>query len=500
MNKIYFLLLFSFSCLANDCDSKGYEIAFINGVATDESNAKVGLRRIRNIIGYESYNGEEINYSYIYNDSRSIDGVYYILDDLAETFAQRYEEYHDSQLTHWEGFWETLNQKNNGAVLEYLSSLSSDFTQFFGAYVKEQINKIASYSLDYMSDSFDSSPNTSEVKSKIWLINDTLTWQAKKIILIAHSQGNLWANFAYEGLINYQGYSPESVKVIHIAPASTKVNGDYLLSSEDLVIMFVQTALGSNEILPNISLPITSDDYLGHSLSSVYLKNNQSVNLFKNYVNLSLEKIENPNVNNYLFDIKYDYNDIIRAYHSEPEYGFVDSKKDSKYFNGMGFSSFEQYYYELEFYRYYMSYFFLENYLIDVFGDLNFSLIKKDILSYEQKGDDIKVDQCHDIPEEGAFLFASHLNNNQLFDMGEAIQTTSVTTRYGDEVVNVENTLNEKDMRSDYLRCMNYGIYLDLTANQDFYSDNDISLLERYNLSGTYELNASFLGEHCGQH
>ncbi len=63
---------------------------------------------------------------------------------------------------------------------------------------------------------------------------DTLVLEGNKLLFIAHSQGNLFANSAYA--YSRTKVSADSVKIIHVAPASPTVNGPHILADLDLVI------------------------------------------------------------------------------------------------------------------------------------------------------------------------------------------------------------------------------------------------------------------------
>ena len=98
----------------------------------------------------------------------------------------------------------------------------------------EQLNRIAD------------SPETEITQRNHRLINDAHTWQGKKLIYIAHSQGNLWMNRSFGYVTGQKGYDESNIKAIYIAPASPTINDHYILSGNDLVINGLQlTGIGS---------------------------------------------------------------------------------------------------------------------------------------------------------------------------------------------------------------------------------------------------------------
>jgi len=88
-------------------------------------------------------------------------------------------------------------------------------------------------------------------------------------VLIAHSQGNLFVNSAYDGLRSSHPNTKGSV--VHVAPASPTLRGEHLLADIDLVINGLRVQ-GINTVTPiNINLPASKSDLSGHTLVGTYL-------------------------------------------------------------------------------------------------------------------------------------------------------------------------------------------------------------------------------------
>jgi hypothetical protein len=99
--------------------------------------------------------------------------------------------------------------------------------------------------------------------------------KTQKVLLIAHSQGNFYANNFYDEIASAPGGIPkESFGVYGVATPADKVSGGgrYLTSDTDQVI--AGTVAEYIEILPpNIHIPLNEEgDNNGHSFSDVYLK------------------------------------------------------------------------------------------------------------------------------------------------------------------------------------------------------------------------------------
>jgi hypothetical protein len=88
-------------------------------------------------------------------------------------------------------------------------------------------------------------------------------------LLVAHSQGNLFVNAAYDGL---RANRPETqANFVHIAPASPTTRGEHGLSDLDLVINGLRVQ-GISSVQPsNWHIPFSTVDASGHTLVDTYL-------------------------------------------------------------------------------------------------------------------------------------------------------------------------------------------------------------------------------------
>jgi len=101
--------------------------------------------------------------------------------------------------------------------------------------------------------------------------------KTQKILLVAHSQGNFYANSFYDTVANKTGGVPsESIGVYGVATPSGRVagGGKYLTSSTDKVISgLVGKTLSRKIMQPNTNIILSKgDDTWGHSFTDVYLK------------------------------------------------------------------------------------------------------------------------------------------------------------------------------------------------------------------------------------
>lgn len=101
--------------------------------------------------------------------------------------------------------------------------------------------------------------------------------KTKKLLIVAHSQGNFYANSFYDSVIGVGGgMSPNTIGVYAVATPSGRVagGGKWLTSDSDKVIAgAVASVPGRNIMKPNTHIALgSSDDELGHNFSGVYLK------------------------------------------------------------------------------------------------------------------------------------------------------------------------------------------------------------------------------------
>ncbi len=99
----------------------------------------------------------------------------------------------------------------------------------------------------------------------------------RKLLLVAHSQGNFYANSFYDKVVGKDGGVPtESIGVYSVATPSGRVagGGKYLTSGTDKVISGVVGSVPFRRILsPNTYIELKDgDDPLGHNFAGVYLK------------------------------------------------------------------------------------------------------------------------------------------------------------------------------------------------------------------------------------
>ena len=190
--------------------STGYTVGFFNGVWNTAGQAATGLAALRALTG-SSFNSEPIQYEGFYNTTRAVAGAT-VLQDLAELFVQRAKEIDASgELgNRWEFFWESLSGEKTFTqrVIDFYPSSALLFEQLYTAVVSKVMAGLSSLL---------SNPPTEANYATHNIRLNALALQKQKLMLVAHSQGNLFANHAYDYIVPAIGVS--SVQVAHIAPA-----------------------------------------------------------------------------------------------------------------------------------------------------------------------------------------------------------------------------------------------------------------------------------------
>lgn len=247
---------------ANLCRAIGVAFVFFNGVNTTPAGATAALEEFRKIHGTTSPAGDPIRYEKLYNYSNGF-------EDFVETFEQRLLEQEGLLGGRFELFFEALN--GNGSwwsrIIDVVASADGILTGFVDWYKAAVINELTSLfgnpptSLNYL-----------EHRARI----DNLILEGNKLLFVAHSQGNLFVNAAYNYALTKT--SAVSVKVVHIAPASPTLNGSHILADLDLVInglRVVGTVASITDSIPGYLLrPAGANgkkDPLGHGLIEIYI-------------------------------------------------------------------------------------------------------------------------------------------------------------------------------------------------------------------------------------
>lgn len=271
----------------NVCATKADTVyALFNGVMTTNLVAIDNVERLKAIHGEISPDGGKIDYELMYNHTNGY-------QDFVETFEQRFKEQHELK-DRWELFFQVI--KNEGGWWNKIVSKVPELIINADAWIEIlQANFIKN-----LSGLFSNPPNTIQNYIEHQTKIDNWVLEGKKLLFVAHSQGNLFVNSAYKYATNK--ISSDSVKVIHIAPASPITNGPHILANRDLVINGLRIFGNVPSITHSIPVyELFADnygrDFLGHGLMETYMNPAFSMKgSIKNYVNQALLDLKEPPV------------------------------------------------------------------------------------------------------------------------------------------------------------------------------------------------------------
>ncbi|MCY9828164.1 hypothetical protein [Vibrio chagasii] len=479
--------LLSVNANANSCKIEGYTIGFFNGVATTIDEANDGRDELESTLGINYYNGESVEYQLFYNDSYIEGSGLNVLADFAETFDQRTYELEQKQFVRWEAFWDIVNGRQNSSIIQKISATFAWFTGFVLDFANQTINATIPTFLKELASLVDA-PETSRTRMKHHLLNDSLTWKGKKLIYIAHSQGNLWVNESYKHVTSQYGYSADNIRVVHIAPASPTLSpdSDYILSTSDLVINGLNfTGIGSVPP-PNTVIAPSKLDFAGHGLIPIYLTHPKSIEKIKASVDKAFTSLTKPEMEDFLFKIEFNYSASYDALHDNPVYEIVDANKTDDF----------------------GSYLKSPSFYLSPEGD---SWFKRNVDSYIQDEDRLPFrvennavvlfDTCKSpneamndipsIPSQDTYMFIQWRNLKR-FERGtfkDIWRSRKMTDRYG--LVD-ESSVAFQSMDDGYFICVGDGEAIQLEATQHFYSEQQRQYLASQYLSGRYDVSARY--------
>lgn len=259
----------------NRCPQKGIAFAFMNGVNTTFVQAIRDRNELSFIHGRQTSKNEVITYHILYNQTNGL------LEDLVEVFEQRLQE--EQLEKRYEYFFPTVRGYTSVPILSSTGTLA----KFMGAIVTI-LSQSSSFSkfeelvvlpkLTFVLQDIERKQNTlADYRYHRDALNKWIS-DGKKILLVAHSQGNLFANVAYNYVQSKANIAtPVFIRVVHIAPASIRLNGRYTLANLDLVINGLRLTGSVPAVTNDIPLPPRppglngETDHLGHGLLEIYI-------------------------------------------------------------------------------------------------------------------------------------------------------------------------------------------------------------------------------------
>ena len=130
--------------------------------------------------------------------------------------------------------------------------------------------------------------------------------EGKRIIIVAHSQGNFYANTAYDGLVRQDPGYANRLGIVAVASPDSRVagGGPYITVPEDEVIAAVRLVYpatlaatptsGFSANMPELGLTVWSDASFGHNFVEWYLAGTYTRNFIMDAIVQALNKLQPP--------------------------------------------------------------------------------------------------------------------------------------------------------------------------------------------------------------
>lgn len=238
-----------------------YRVGHINGIRTTQEAAERNVDALRTSFG-PRFRNSHVAYFLAYNPTGGLPV------DLAEVLAQKQVEFPGASLVQ---------------MLRYL------LTHLPGTLPSQLVNDLATYWAGWVN-GHRSSYNTFDDVSLRGIV-DVVRANAlpsNRVLLVAHSQGNLYANRVVEIVTTEvapgwgRPVAEKSIGILSVATPAAYVAGQrsshkaYLTSNNDLVINALRNGVPpatppSVVLAPNITIELTADDPSGHGFREIYL-------------------------------------------------------------------------------------------------------------------------------------------------------------------------------------------------------------------------------------
>jgi len=272
----------------NLCMEQGVIFGFFNGVQTTKRQARIARGFLKSTFGDHTEDNEKIKYVLFYNYTNGF-------EDFVETFEQRLKEQNTILENKFELFFEVRNQ--NSPWWKKIIEIVPAAADVLGAMVDDMQASAVKTLTGWVADP-PTIANYAEQQSRI----ESFILEGKKLLFFAHSQGNLFATSAYDFATTK--VSHDSVKVVHVAPASPTLRGSYTLANLDLVINGLRLAGSVPDItdtMPGYLLRPAGlngkTDPLGHGLLEIYLNSSFSmINRIREHVETALNTLVSPEI------------------------------------------------------------------------------------------------------------------------------------------------------------------------------------------------------------
>lgn len=288
IKKIFIGLCLIFSMASSFALQKIY-IFHINGVNTNQQQARDNVTGLQNTINVQSNmiaNNGKVDLLY---NSNGTGGVCPLCTQLSDVFSQK--KYENITVDDYVMAYIKANKLNiKPGTREYTALKNSIKNKYFAdpAFMGNNFTDI----LNELHKKLTVGVNTSYLTN--YLAAGATNGGKPYILLIPHSQGNLYANNLYKKLTTDEGYNQSNLSIYGIASPAAKNLGDYIsksyYSNPGYITSNYDRVINSLRVLAvippqqdiaaaTITIPEILTEPTGHSLIGTYLANSKSKQL-----------------------------------------------------------------------------------------------------------------------------------------------------------------------------------------------------------------------------
>lgn len=219
----------------------------INGINTTYGEANENKNKIAEIIG-PTYKSQNLIYKLAYNQTEGA------VSDILDFYAQKVAEKKATMPNL------TIEQENQ-YISDITSCISGDCPS---SSLEDEVRILQVRAIQHSKEE-----NTYEDNDSINIrsvIKNSVT-DGGNILVVAHSQGTMYANIVYEKLMVDGNITGDKIRILSIAEmANNMPNGDWISSAHDLVISLVRL------VFQTLPYNVAEDGNSGHNLIDTYLK------------------------------------------------------------------------------------------------------------------------------------------------------------------------------------------------------------------------------------
>jgi hypothetical protein len=234
------------------CESR-YRIYFGNGIRNTPQDWEASKEELATMIGAR-FNGVPVSYANAINPTGGF------IDDLQRVFEQKLAE--NSDLS-----WELLVRASLGLI----NGISPELVRIaLDLIIKTETESSAELKKKWEAEN---SYVDSRVTTHVAGYTQDIIENGRRVLLVAHSQGNLYGNASHRLLYGNPNITPGSFGIAGVATPANYVpgGGSYITSDADVVINALRSIV-TDQVLPaNISIPFDTTELSGHNFIKTYV-------------------------------------------------------------------------------------------------------------------------------------------------------------------------------------------------------------------------------------